>query len=52
MKYFFSLLAGGLLLAGTAHAQAAMHFGPQVSFVHSTLYNTSVTNDYRLSGRT
>lgn len=51
MKHFCSLLAGGLLLAGTAHAQAAMHFGPQVGFVRATVYNTSATSYYRLSGR-
>lgn len=39
-----SPLASGLLLAGTAHAQAAMRFGPQVGFVRATVYNTSATN--------
>lgn len=51
MKHFFSLLASGLLLAGTAQAQATMHFGPQVGFVRATVYNTSATNYYRLVGR-
>lgn len=51
MKHFFSLLASGLLLAGTAQAQATMRFGPQVGFVCATVYNTSATNYYRLVGR-
>jgi len=52
MKYLFPLVASGLLLAGTAHAQATLHFGPQVGFVRSTVYNTSDTNPYDLSGHT
>jgi hypothetical protein len=52
MKHFFSLAVSGLLLAGTAHAQATLHFGPQVGFVRSTVYNTSDTNPYDLSGHT
>lgn len=52
MKHLFALVAGGLFLAGTAHAQTTLHFGPQVSFVRSTVYNTSANNPYDLSGRT
>jgi hypothetical protein len=52
MKHLFSLVAGGLLLAGTAHAQATLHFGPQVGFVRSTVYNTSSYDPNDLSGHT
>jgi hypothetical protein len=44
------LLGAGLLLAGTAHAQSTLHFGPQVGFVRSTVYNTSANDSYSLSG--
>jgi hypothetical protein len=47
-----SLLAGGLLLAGTAHAQVTLHFGPQVGIVRSTVHNTSSHDPSSLSGHT
>jgi hypothetical protein len=52
MKYLLSLVAGSLLLAGTAHAQVTMRFGPQVGIVRSTVYNTSSYDLYSLSGHT
>lgn len=38
MKYLFSLVAGGLLLAGTAQAQATFSIGPRVGFNAATTH--------------
>lgn len=52
MKRTLLLLAGSLLLVGTAHAQATFHFGPQVGIVRSSVHNTLDDKYTGLSART